>query len=308
MTKIDDMALFVQVVKAGGLAAAGRKLGLSPASMTARVNKIEQRYGTQLLTRNTRNIALTEAGERFFSGSLRVIEEVEKTENMLQESQKGLRGHLRISATSDFGRQYVAPALAEFTDLNPEVKPHLMLSEDVINIINESVDIAFRFGNLPDSNLISRPLLQNRRVLCASPDYIKLNGLPQHPQDLLHHRCLILERSGQSLNEWFFEMDFERFSIKVKPHLSCSDGEVIKRWAVQGHGIAFKSLIDIRKDLSNNKLVLILDEYIRGFSHRDNHAIGVQAIYPSKQYLPRQVKAFLSFFETWLSEQKIISA
>mgnify|MGYP000037969319 FL=1 len=305
MAKIDDMALFVHVVKAGGLAAAGRKLGLSPASMTARINQIEKRYGTRLLTRNTRSISLTDAGERFYSGCLRVIEEVENTENMIQDSQNTLRGHLRISATSDFGRQYVAPALAEFTNNHPDVSPHLMLSDGLINIIDEGADIAFRFGNLPDSNLICRPLAQNRRVLCASPDYIKHNGLPRHPEELSKHSCLILERSGQPLNDWYFEVNNKRQSIKVEPHLSCSDGEVIRRWAVQGYGIAFKSLIDIRKDLSNNKLILLLDEYVRGFSHSDTEVVGVQAIYPSRQYPPMQVKAFLTYFEQWLNTQAL---
>lgn len=305
MAKIDDMALFVHVVKAGGLAAVGRKLGLSPASMTARINQLEMRYGTRLLTRNTRSISLTDVGERFYAGCLRVIEEVENTENMLQESQDTLRGNLRISATSDFGRQYVAPALAEFSSIHPDVSPHLMLTDSLINIIDEGVDIAFRFGNLPDSNLISRQLAKNRRVLCASPDYIKNYGLPQHPKELLKHRCLILERSGQPLNEWYFEINNKRQLIKVAPHLSCSDGEVIRHWAVQGHGIAFKSLIDIREDLSKNKLVLLLDEYVRGFNHSDTEVVGVQAIYASRQYLPMQVKVFLTYFEQWLNHKSI---
>jgi len=180
-----------------------------------------------------------------------------------------------------------------------------MLSDGLINIIDQGVDIAFRFGNLPDSNLISRPLVQNRRVLCASPDYIKHNGSPRHPEDLLHHRCLILERSGQPLNDWHFEVNNKRQSIKVEPHLSCSDGEVIRRWAVQGFGIAFKSLIDIKRDLSNNKLVLLLDEYVRGLSHSDTEVVGVQAIYASRQYMPMQVNVFLTFFEQWLNKEII---
>ncbi|MEC8207635.1 MAG: LysR family transcriptional regulator [Pseudomonadota bacterium] len=302
MSKIDDMALFVHVVKAGGLAAAGRKLGLSPASMTARINKIEQSYDTRLLTRNTRSIALTDAGERFYSGCLRVLAEVENTENILQESQQSLRGQLKLSATSDFGRQFVAPALAEFINSHPDVKPHLVLTDGVTNIVEEGIDLAFRFGNLPDSNLISRPLCNNRRVLCASPSYIKSFGLPRHPEDLKNHRCLVLERLGQPLNDWHFEVDNTHFSIKLAPHLSCSDGEVIRRWANQGHGIALKSYIDIKNDLKTGDLILILDEYVRGFSHSDKKNVGLQVIYPSRQFQPRQVKAFIEFFECWFKK------
>ena len=140
-------------------------------------------------------------------------------------------------------------------------------------------------------------------MLCASPDYIKHKGLPRHPEDLSKHLCLILERAGQPLNDWYFEVNNQRHSIKVEPHLSSSDGEVIRRWALQGYGIAFKSLIDIRKDLFNNNLDLLLDEYVRGFSHSDNEVVGLQAIYPSRQYLPMQVKAFLTFFEQWLNTE-----
>lgn len=116
---------------------------------------------------------------------------------------------------------------------------------------------------------------------------------------------MILERSGQPLNDWHFEVNNKRQSIKVEPHLSCSDGEVIRRWAVQGFGIAFKSLIDIKRDLSNNKLVLLLDEYVRGLSHSDTEVVGVQAIYASRQYMPMQVNVFLTFFEQWLNKEII---
>lgn len=299
MSKIDDMELFVHVVKAGGLAAAGRKLGLSPASMTARVNQLEKRYGTRLLTRNTRSIALTDSGERFYSGCLRVMEEVKSTESILQESQENLRGSLRISATSDFGRQYVAAALAEFISLHPNISPHLILSDGLINIIDESIDVAFRFGNLPDSNLISHSICKNRRVLCASPQYIQLFGEPRQPQELISHRCLVLERMGQPLNEWHFNVNNKHLLLKVAPHLSCSDGEIIRRWALKGHGIAFKSLIDIKRDLSNGKLILLLDEFVRGFNHSDTETVGLQAIYPSRQYQPLHVKAFIEFFDKW---------
>lgn len=301
MSKIDDMALFVHVVKAKGLAAAGRKLGLSPASMTARLSQLEKRYGTRLLTRNTRSITLTDSGERFYNGCLRVMEEVENAENMLQESQECLRGNLRLSATSDFGRQYLTPALAEFINLHPNVSPHLNISDGLINIIDQGIDIAFRYGNLPDSNLISRPLYKTRRVLCASPEYIKLYGMPHHPKELLKHRCLVLERKGEPLNDWLFNVDNDILSLKVNPHLSCSDGEVVRRWAYQGHGIAFKSLIDIKKDLSNGKLVLVLDEFVRGFTSSDAEVVALQAIYPSRQYQPLHVKAFIEFFEKWIN-------
>ena len=133
MTKIDDMQLFVHVVRSAGLAAAGRKIGLSPASMTARINQLENHYQTRLLIRNTRSIKLTDAGERFYQGCLRVIAEVDATERSITISDNELSGSLKITAPSDFGKQFVAPALSKFVALNPQVKPHLHLTDGLIN-------------------------------------------------------------------------------------------------------------------------------------------------------------------------------
>jgi len=135
MSKIDDMDLFVQVVKAGGLAAAGRKVGLSPASMTARINALEKRYNTRLLQRTTRRISLTNDGQRFYDACLRVLAEVEQAEASLQSDKETLSGHLRVTAPSDFGRLYVAPALAEFVQCHPAVTPYLNLSDGVVHLV-----------------------------------------------------------------------------------------------------------------------------------------------------------------------------
>ena len=182
MSKVDDMDLFVQVVKAGGLAAAGRQVGLSPASMTARVNALEARYNTRLLQRTTRRISLTDAGQRFYDACLRVLAEVEQAEALLHSDKEMLCGQLRITAPADFGRQYVAPALSDFIQQHPAVTPYLHLSDGVINLVEYGYDLGIRYGNLPDSDLIVRNLAENRRVLVASPDYLKAHGMPQHPQ------------------------------------------------------------------------------------------------------------------------------
>ena len=301
MAQIDDMALFVQVVKSDGLAAAGRRLGLSPASMTARVNKLEQRYQTRLLSRNTRSIALTEEGKRFYQGCLRILEEMSAIEASLKGENDHLSGALRITAASDFGRHYVAPALAEFVKRHPAVNPCLYLTDGLDKLVEGGLDLAIRFGNLPDSNLIARLLMDNRRVLCASPDYIAQCGLPEKPADLLEHRCLVMERMGQPLNEWFFH-DETDVSLKVQPAMVCSDGEMIRQWALDGCGIALKSYIDVTRDIKMGKLIPVLEGKVRGFSPNDTDTIGLQIIYPSRKYQPRQVKAFIEYLEDWIKK------
>ncbi|WP_405598755.1 MULTISPECIES: LysR family transcriptional regulator [unclassified Pseudoalteromonas] len=296
MAKIDDMQLFVHVVRSAGLAAAGRKIGLSPASMTARINQLENHYQTRLLIRNTRSIKLTDAGERFYQGCLRVIAEVDAAEQSIAINDCELSGSLKITAPSDFGKQFVAPALSKFVALNPQVKPHLHLTDGLISLIEEGIDVAIRFGNLPDSNLISRMIKPNKRVLCASADYIEKHGQPLSPDDLVDHRCLVMERFGQPMNEWHFKNTI----IRVPVAMSSCDGSVIRHWAINGAGIALKSLVDISVDLANGSLVTLLDEDILGFSNKDKEQIGLQFVYPSRKFQPRQAVAFMDFLQQQL--------
>lgn len=302
MSKIDDMILFVQVVKVGGLAAAGRQIGLSPASMTTRVNALERRYHTRLLNRTTRKISLTDAGSRFYEACLRVVAEVESAEAHLLNDDENLSGKLRITAPSDFGRQYVAPALSAFIQMHPAVTPYLHLTDGVVNLIEYGYDLAIRYGNLPDSNLIVHHLALNHRVLVASPGYVEKNGRPTHPDDLQQHRCLIMERLGEPLNEWRFHSNGVPQSIKVNPALSSNDGAVIRQWALAGSGIAYKSIRDVQRDIEQGLLQTVLDDFVLGFQDSDDQTTGLQFVYPSRRYMPRHVACFIGFFQDHLSQ------
>ncbi|MEO1391162.1 MAG: LysR family transcriptional regulator [Cyanobacteria bacterium J06634_6] len=303
MTKIDDMALFAQVVKAGGLAAAGRQLGLSPASMTARIKALEARYDTRLLNRSTRSISLTDAGHRFYEACLRVVAEVTEAEACLQAIKQEFSGSLRITAPSDFGRQYVAPALADFVREHPNVTPYLFLSESMVNLVAEGFDIGVRLGNLPDSGLMMRSLTtQNSRILCAAPSYLQAYGTPKTPQDLARHRCLIMERRGEQLNQWRFHTRQKSTTIKVAAALVGSDGALIRQWVIAGAGIALKSAWDIKQDLAAGNLVSLLDSYTVGAYTRDEAKVGLQLVYPSRKYLPRQVAGFIDYFVEYMRE------
>jgi DNA-binding transcriptional LysR family regulator len=303
MSKIDDMALFVRVVKADGLAAAGRQLGLSPASMTARVNAIEQRYSIRLLNRTTRKISLTEAGRDFYEGCLRVLAEVEDAEAVLQDKKRALSGRLRITAASDFGRQFVAPALAKFVTLHPEVIPYLHLGDGVMSLVEHEFDLGIRYGNLPDSNLVVRNLADNFRVLVVSPEYIKENGIPSQPKDLQEHSCLVMERAGEPLNKWQFDSGTKVETLTVAPAFSSNDGAVIRQWALAGLGIAYKSSWDVKGDIEEGRLVTVLDDYVVGFQERDSKETGLQVVYPSRRYMPRQVEGFIKYFQNWMEEK-----
>ncbi|RTZ61691.1 MAG: LysR family transcriptional regulator [Gammaproteobacteria bacterium] len=303
MSRIDDIELFVRVVKAGGLAAAGRQIGLSPSSMTARINALEQRYQTRLLNRTTRRISLTDAGESFYRSCQRILEQLEDAEACLQKHRQSLSGRLRITAPSDFGAQYVAPALEQFARINPGVRPHLHLGDGVVNLIEQGFDLGVRFGNLPDSNLVVRHLADNHRVLVAAPAYVREHGRPASPEDLSQHRCLVLERHGEALNEWRFRDTEGNRTVSVRPALSSNDGSVIRRWALAGAGIACKSIWDVKQDIASGRLVTLLDGRVLGFQHSDSGKTDLQIIYPSRRYLPRQVAAFIEYLRARMDEE-----
>ena len=300
MSKIDDMDLFVDVVKAGGLAAAGRQVGLSPASMTARMNALERKYDTRLLQRTTRRISLTDNGRRFYDACLRVLAEVEQAEALLHNDKEVLSGYLRITAPSDFGRQYVAPALAKFVQIHPAITPHLNLSDGIVNLVEHGYDLGIRYGNLPDSELIVRKLAENRRLLVASPEYLEKYGIPKHPSDLEYHQCLVGERLGEPLNKWQFLIKNKHTIIKVKPAFSCNDSSIIRLWALANKGIAYKSTWDIQADIESGKLQTVLDDFVFGFQASDTKKTGLQVVYPNRRYLPIKVSAFVDYFKDTL--------
>lgn len=303
MGKLEDMTLLVAVVDAGGLAAAGRRMNLSPATMTARLKALEERYQTRFFNRSTRAIALTRSGEEFYYAALRVLEEVELAESKLMQKEGILTGTLRIAAPSDFGRQYLSPALLDFSRQHPEVKSSLYLSEDVVDLISLRLDMSIRFGNLPDSNLVTKVIRQNYRVLVASPAYLLAHGEPHSVQDLAGHRCLVMERRGTLMNEWRFEAEGEMQSARVTPAMVCDDGALLRQWVLAGAGIASKSWWDVKRDVEQGRLKVLLADSFIGFSRHDKKQVGLQFVYPQRRFQPLQVSMFSEFFINWLDNE-----
>ncbi|TCL06746.1 LysR family transcriptional regulator [Sodalis ligni] len=300
MGKIEDMALLVEVVDAGGLAAAGRRMNLSPATMTARLKALEERYQTRLFNRSTRSIALTRAGEEFYHSALRVLEEMNRAEETLTQKEGVLSGTLRISAPSDFGRQYLSPALLAFSAQYPQVKSSVYLCEDVVDLITHRLDMSIRFGNLPDSNLVMRLIKPNHRVLVASPGYLEKYGMPQRPEDLHQQRCLVMECRGTLFNEWRFETQGEIKTLRVQPVTVFNDGALLRQWVLAGAGIASKSWWDVKRDVEQGRLQVLFADTFIGFNRNDKKQVGLQFVYPQRRFQPLQVSTFSTFFIDWL--------
>ncbi|MEZ8061531.1 MULTISPECIES: LysR family transcriptional regulator [Vibrio] len=296
MDKFSDMAMFVSIVKHQGLAAAGRELGLSPATMTARLQALEERYGVKLLNRSTRHVSLTDSGELYYKACLEILDNVSEAENLIQNGVKEVKGPLKIAAPKDIGKQYILPILSEFCQQYPDVIPYLYLNDNLSNIAESGMDIVIRYGELVDSSLISRRLSPSRRVLCASPEYLAKHGTPLTPQDLVEHDCLAMLRSNEELKTWHFQDHDMKKSITVVPKRFSDDGEVIRYWALKGEGIALKSVLDVQDDINNQRLVTLLNGYMKNFNTSTSvSSADLNVVYISKKYQPKRIRLFLDY-------------
>lgn len=286
MDLLSDMRLFVRIAALGSMSAAGREFGLSAGAVSHRLKALESKYGAPLLTRSTRAIALTKEGRLFLESSTRVLLETEALEASLSATPHApLKGPLRISAPSDLGRNVVSNLILEFAATHPGVTPELYLIDDVADLVAGEFDVAFRFGKLESSALVSRQLSTNGRCLVASPDYLARHGSPEIPADLTRHRCLALVRNGERM-PWTLNDGGKRITIRIAPALSTTDGELLRHWAAAGLGIAFKSRIDVANNLATGRLIEILP------AHADQNA-NLHLIFPSPRSAVPRVRAFI---------------
>lgn len=287
MDLLADMKLFRRIVALNSMSAAGREMGLTPGAVSQRLRALEHRYRTPLLTRSTRAVTLTPEGRVFLDHAERLLNEAEALESAIGAGPGPLQGPLRISAPSDLGRRYVAPLLIEFAKANPGVQPEFYLMDDVSDLVGAGIDLAFRYGTLEDSSLISRPLAPNRRVIVGSPCYLRANGRPEHPQELGKHRCLVLLRNGARM-PWSLIVDGKRTTPRIASALSSNDGEMLRTWALAGEGLVFKSYVDVAEDIQSGRLTAVLETFMTG-------SVGLNMIFPSARSSVPRIRAFINF-------------
>jgi len=308
MNILKDMEIFVRVVQCDGLAAAARELNIAPSNVTKRIQNLESHYQVKLLTRTTRRLSLTNDGHEFYKDCLRILESMNHLENKLKSKQEAIAGSLRISAPSDMGQQHVAPILNDFVRKNPEVKAYLNLSDAVTDIAENNIDFAIRCGISSNSNLIGRKIAKGRRVLCASPNYLEKYGIPKKFSDLKNHRCLTMVQNRTPLSKWYFDTPAGEKSILINPSQSCDDGAQIRRWALDGAGIALKSIWDVIHDINAARLITVLDDFNPDFQSK-KLSIGSDwyIVYQDRKYMPSHVREFMNQLLEYF-EKTLISA
>lgn len=262
MLRTDDLQLFVLTADLGSISAAARELDLSPALASVALKRLEQQLNTQLILRSTRSLRLTTAGMAYLDYARQAIQLLGQGQQLLQLGKEQLSGELTLSMPSDFGRNSMAVWLAEFQQQHPKLQLKIRVSDRLADLGRQPVDLALRYGEPKDSQLIAMPLVpDNHRVLCASPDYIRRCGAPERPQDISSHPVLQLVLGEAVHSKWQFWLDGQLQQVQVRGALVADDGDVVRRWAVAGLGIAYKSRLDILCDLRSGALVKLLPEY-----------------------------------------------
>ncbi|MFP3550814.1 LysR family transcriptional regulator [Paraburkholderia sp. SIMBA_049] len=290
MDNLGDIRLFVEAASLGGLSAAGRKLGLSPAAASARLVKLETSLHTRLFERTTRQLRLTEEGRIYLLHCQQALQSLDDAHAALQAGRSIVRGKIRISATSDFGRHVLKGWLDDFNVQYPEVSFAVVLSDSLLNLLHDDIDLAIRFGVPPDSSFVARRLAPNRRVLCASPEYVATHGVPERPQDLDRFDCIVLASASGLANDWRFTRNgqVETYTVPLSKSRETNDGALAREWAVAGHGIAMKSIWDIGSDLRMGKLTILMPEW-------RSPDVPVHALYQRSRYMAPRVRAVLDF-------------
>lgn len=285
MSNFMDMEIFARVVTAGSMSAAGREMGLSPAVVSKRLRRLEDRLGTRLLQRTTRQISLTEAGQGFYERVVAIIASIDEAEAFVSRRSALARGTLKVSAPTSFGRMHIAPHLGPFLVQNPDLAIHLDLSDEFVDIVGDGFDLAIRIAELSDSSLVARRLAPIHRVLCAAPAYLEKNGTPRSIADLASHACL----TATPQDHWRLEGPDGIVSVKPAGPIQTNSSEVVREAVLAGLGIALRSTWDIGPDLRAGKLQLVLPAY------RASRHVGVYAVYPSRRFLPAKVRVFIDF-------------
>ncbi len=284
---LTDVALFARVCATRNLSAAGREFGLSPAASSARIAGLEKALGARLLHRTTRQVALTQDGETFLERAMTLLDAAEQAASSVGSGHAAPQGLLRVAASVSFGRQYIVPALAEFLNRYQGIRLDLRLSDRMVDLAAEGIDVAIRIGPLRDSALVARTLAPSRLIIVAAPAYIAAQGMPGTPQELAGHQCLVLG----SANPWRFHTPGGGVSeVRVAGRLQSDNGEALRDAAVQGLGIALQSTWAVTNQLRDGSLVALMPLYPVASES------VVSAQYLNRNFLPPKTQAFIQFF------------
>jgi DNA-binding transcriptional LysR family regulator len=293
--EVSDLRLLVHLAAAGSLSEAARRWNTSTPLMSRRLSAMEARLGVRLISRTSRRFTLTDEGALLHERALKILVDIAEAEAEASSNVGSPKGGLRVGAPSQIGRQRIASLITYFADKYPDINIHLVISDSGQEVLEDELDIAIRIGMPNEQNVIARKLLGGRRVICATPDYLKRHGAPEVPEDLLAHNCIRLVRGRRMFDRWIFEEDGQRRELQVNGTLSTTSGEVMYGWVLDSRGIALKANWDIKEDLREGRLVECLAPYACD-------EIALYAVFATRLHMPPRMRVFIDFIAAALNE------
>jgi len=293
MNILPYLETFSAVVENGSFTAAADALGISKPVVSKQVSLLEQHLGVQLLHRTTRRLHLTDAGEVFSSYSLRIMSDVREAEQSVLPLQDEPQGRLRISVPESLAMSLLPEVLLSFQQKFPKIELDIHVSGRLVNLVDEGIDVALRVGELEDSSLIARLLMPCGFHACASPEYLKKHGKPQHPSELETHNCLIYSQTPNPDNWMFRDDQGKSISIKVSGNLLSDTGNILMNAALNSKGIFIAPTFMIVSALEEGRLETVLDQYTP-------MTTGLYAVYPYTKFVSTKVRSFVDFIaKSW---------
>ena len=285
MDRIDAMQAFVAVADLRGFAPAARKLGLSPSGVTRLIAELEDRLGARLLQRTTRSVTLTDVGARYLERARRILGDVEEAESAVEGEQTRPGGRLVVSAPVGFGRLHVSPVMSAYLMRYPEVSGELRLSDRIVNLVEDGVDLAVRIGHLADSSLVARHVGEMRRIVVASSGYLRARGEPMTPAAIASHDTVHFGGSGAS-PDWRFVEQGEDIRIACTPRFLTNSADAAIQYAEQGGGLTRVLAYQAAESLRAGRLEIVLGKF-------EQPPLPIHIVYPTSRLLSAKVRSFI---------------
>jgi len=281
-----EMGVFVRVVEGESFSAAARNMKLTPSAVSKLIGRLEDRLGARLLNRTTRRVSLTEEGHAFYQRCVPILSAIEEAERAVTELHAEPRGLLKINSSTAFGQYYIEPLIPQFLSRHQDLRIQLILSDSLVNLVEEEVDVAIRIADMPDSSLIARKLAPARRMVTASPEYLEKWGVPKTPDDLKNHNCLTLSFET-SLNQWEFKGPNGSQRMRVSGNFETNNATALHEATIAGLGLMRTANFIVMPDIRKGTLVPVLEEF---------ETVGntnIYAVYPHYRNLSPKVRAFI---------------
>ena len=282
MNRIEEIEAFVTVVDESGFSAAAERLGIAKSMISRRVSDLERRLGVQLLQRTTRRQSLTDAGREFYPRASQVIADLNEAEDLVGDVHGQISGRIRLALPLVFGVSQLTEPISAFLREHPEIELDIDLSDRMVDMIEDGIDLAIRVGNLEDSNLIARKLAEVHFAVCASPAYLEKHGVPREPTELSEHEVLVYSNVATG-RQWSWNMDGRRVSPRVKHRLSANNGEFLAAVASRHCGLVAGPLAYLKGFIERGELTPVLEQY-------PQRSVGMYAVYPPGRLVSRRVR------------------